>query len=67
MKIKDSVFLVTGAGSGLGAGTARMLVAQGGKVLLVDRNPELGEALAQELGASAAFTQADVTSEEEAA
>ena len=67
MKIKDSVFLVTGAGSGLGAGTARMLVAQGGKVLLVDRTPELGEALAQELGASAAFTQADVTSEEEAA
>ncbi|MBR4876102.1 MAG: SDR family NAD(P)-dependent oxidoreductase [Rhodocyclaceae bacterium] len=67
MKIENSVFLVTGAGSGLGAGTARMLVAQGGKVLLVDRNPELGEALAQELGASAAFTQADVTSEEEAA
>ena len=67
MKIENSVFLVTGAGSGLGAGTARMLVAQGGKVLLVDRNPELGEALAHELGASAAFAQADVANEEEAA
>ena len=67
MKIENSVFLVTGAGSGLGAGTARMLVAQGGKVLLVDRNPELGEALAHELGAAAAFAQADVANEEEAA
>ena len=61
MKIENSVFLVTGAGSGLGAATARMLAARGAKVLLVDRNRELGEAVCKELGEAAAFTQADVS------
>jgi len=36
MKIKDSVFLVTGGGSGLGAATAAMLVGQGAKVVVAD-------------------------------
>ncbi|AYH45035.1 3-hydroxyacyl-CoA dehydrogenase [Azoarcus sp. DN11] len=66
MKIENSVFVVTGGGSGLGAATARMLVAAGGKVVLADVNGEAGEALAQELGASAAFVRTDVTSEDSA-
>lgn len=61
MKIENSVFLVTGAGSGLGAATARMLSENGGKVVLVDLNREAGEALAAELGANAVFVQTDVT------
>ncbi|WP_407279979.1 3-hydroxyacyl-CoA dehydrogenase [Aromatoleum evansii] len=66
MKIENSVFVVTGGGSGLGAATARMLVAAGGKVVLADVNREGGEALAKELGANVVFAQTDVTSEESA-
>lgn len=66
MKIENSVFVVTGGGSGLGAATARMLAAAGGKVVLADVNREGGEALAKELGANVLFAQTDVTSEESA-
>jgi hypothetical protein len=34
MQIQDRVFIVTGGASGLGEGTARMLAANGGKVVL---------------------------------
>lgn len=65
MEIKGNAFVVTGASSGLGAATARMIVAQGGKVVLVDLNPK-GEQLAAELGASARFVATDVTNPESA-
>lgn len=61
MQIKDSVFVVTGGGSGLGAATAHMVVAAGGKVVIVDVVKEVGEATAKELGANACFVQTDVT------
>lgn len=67
MQIKDKVFVVTGGGSGLGAATARQLVAEGGKVVLVDLNRAAGEALAAELGAAARFVEADVAGEASAA
>ncbi|AJP48860.1 3-hydroxy-2-methylbutyryl-CoA dehydrogenase [Rugosibacter aromaticivorans] len=60
MEIKDNGFVVTGASSGLGAATARMLVAQGGRVILADVNPQ-GEQLAAELGVNARFVVTDVT------
>jgi len=63
MQIKDSVFLVTGGASGLGAGTARALAAQGGKVAIADLNRAAGEALAAELGGNARFAECDVSSE----
>ena len=44
MQIKDSVFIVTGGASGLGAGTARLLAAQGGRLVLADMNREAGAA-----------------------
>ncbi|MDY7578475.1 3-hydroxyacyl-CoA dehydrogenase [Herbaspirillum sp. RTI4] len=66
MQIENSVFVVTGAGSGLGAVTARMLVAAGGKVLLADINAESGAAMAQELGAAAHFVKTDITDGESA-
>ena len=34
MEIKGKVFIVTGGASGLGEGTARMLAANGGKVVI---------------------------------
>ncbi len=62
MKIQDNAFIVAGGGSGLGAATARMLVAAGGKVVIADVNPA-GEAIAKELGANARFIRTDVTDE----
>ncbi|MDP1734244.1 MAG: 3-hydroxyacyl-CoA dehydrogenase [Sulfuritalea sp.] len=63
MQIKDSVFIITGGASGLGAGTARMLAAQGGKVILADLNETAGKALAAELGANARFVATNVADE----
>jgi NAD(P)-dependent dehydrogenase (short-subunit alcohol dehydrogenase family) len=63
MQIENSVFVVTGGASGLGAGTARMIVAAGGKVVLADVNKSAGEALAAELGANARFVETDVANE----
>jgi NAD(P)-dependent dehydrogenase (short-subunit alcohol dehydrogenase family) len=63
MQIQDHVFLVTGAASGLGAATARLVAQQGGRVVLADVQREAGETLASELGASARFARTDVTSE----
>lgn len=66
MQIKDKVFLVTGAGSGLGAATARNLAEGGAKVVLLDLNREAGEKVAAELGANARFVETDVASESSA-
>ena len=63
MQIKDSVFVVTGGASGLGAGTARLLVANGGKVVIADLNRAVGEALAAELGGDARFAETNVSDE----
>ena len=61
MQIKNSVFLVTGGASGLGAATARMAAEGGGKVVIADLNVDLGEKLAKELGGR--FARTDVSSE----
>ena len=63
MQIRDNVFVVTGAGSGLGAATAKMIVERGGKVVLADVNPEAGETIAAQLGPNARFVATDVASE----
>lgn len=61
MLIADRVFIVTGGGSGLGAATARMVVHEGGRVVIADVNRAAGEAIAQELGEAARFVAADIT------
>jgi NAD(P)-dependent dehydrogenase (short-subunit alcohol dehydrogenase family) len=61
MQIQDNVFIITGGASGLGAATARMIVENGGKVVLADVQIELGEKLAAELKGK--FVKCDVTSE----
>ncbi len=63
MQIRDSVFLVTGAASGLGAATASMLIEAEAKVIMTDLNDQLGNALATYLGSNARYVHTDVTSE----
>ena len=61
MDISGKVFIVTGGASGLGEGTARMLAAKGGRVVIADMQVEKGEAIAKEIGG--AFMRCDVSSE----
>jgi len=61
MDIAGKVFIVTGGASGLGEGTARMLAANGAKVVVADLQADKGEALAAELGG--AFVRCDVSQE----
>jgi NAD(P)-dependent dehydrogenase (short-subunit alcohol dehydrogenase family) len=63
MQVKDSAFLITGAGSGLGAASARRLAAGGARVALVDVNAAAVEATASELGERAVVVAADVRDE----
>ena len=63
MKISGKVFVVTGGASGLGAATASYLVNQGARVIMVDMNQTLGEALQQQLGGQSKFVALDVTNE----
>jgi len=61
MDIQGKVFIVTGGASGLGEGTARMLAAEGAKVVIADMQAEKGEAIARDIGG--AFVKCDVSSE----
>ena len=65
MDISGKVFIVTGGASGLGEGTARMLAAKGGKIVIADMQADKGEAVAKDLGGAphACFVKCDVTSE----
>ncbi len=63
MKIENSVFIITGGASGLGAATAQALAARGGKILIADLNEAAGKALATELGNGARFVRVDVSNE----
>ena len=62
-RFTGKVAIVTGASTGLGPIMARMLVAEGAKVVLAARRFELVEAEAAAIGADALAVQADVTNE----
>jgi len=64
MQIRNSIFLITGGASGLGAASARMAAENGGKVVIADLQADAGEKLAKELGG--VFVKTDVTSESDA-
>ena len=59
MQISESVVLVTGGGSGLGAATARHFAALGAKVAVLDFNADGAKTVADEIGGLA--LQADVS------
>jgi NAD(P)-dependent dehydrogenase (short-subunit alcohol dehydrogenase family) len=60
-----TITFITGANKGLGYETARRLIEQGHTVLLGARDPELGSAAADALGAR--FVQGDVTDDQSVA
>ena len=59
-RVEDKVAIVTGAASGIGRGCARLLVAEGARVVCTDRD-ERGADVAAEMGAI--FKKLDVTDE----
>lgn len=64
MRIADAVIVVTGAGSGIGAGLARRFIAEGARaVVLADRDLAAAEAVAGRLGSRASAAGLDVTDE----
>jgi hypothetical protein len=56
--------LISGAARGIGAATARELAGRGWNVALVGLEPELLAALAESIGATAAWFEADVTDQD---
>ncbi len=64
MRLQGKVAVVTGAGSGFGAGIARLFAAEGGRVVLADIDGASAEAVAAEIdrdGGAAIGLRADVT------
>ena len=66
MRIGDNSFIVTGGASGLGGATSRMIVANGGRVVIADVQADKSESLARELGSGARFVKCDVSQESDA-
>jgi NAD(P)-dependent dehydrogenase (short-subunit alcohol dehydrogenase family) len=66
-RFEGRVAVVTGGASGLGEATARLLVAEGGQVVIADMGDARGRAVADSLGAAATFVHCDVTVESEVA
>ena len=59
-RLKDKVALITGAGSGFGAGIAKKFVEEGARVGIVDINDQAAKEVAQKLGDCALAITADI-------
>ena len=63
--VKDKVVIITGASSGIGSETARVLARNGAKVVLSARREERLKELANEIGENAVYLKSDVSSFED--
>src|SRR5262245_24291140 len=66
-RVEGKVVAITGAASGLGEATARLMVAEGASVVLADIQDDRGGDLAEALGMAARYLHCDVTSEADVA
>ena len=64
-RVAGKVVLISGGARNIGGASARMLVAEGARVVIGDLLDDEGTALAEELGLSARYVHLDVTSEED--
>ncbi|KJH77902.1 MULTISPECIES: SDR family oxidoreductase [unclassified Pseudomonas] len=64
-RVHGKVALVTGGAKGIGAASACLLAAEGAQVLISDLDVEAGQALAAEIGPTAAFIRHDVSNEDQ--
>src|ERR1700732_3720268 len=62
-RFDNKVVLISGGARGQGAAEARMLVAEGAKVVIGDLLEDEGRRLATELGEAGVFVRLDVTEE----
>ena len=65
--LDGKVVMVTGAASGIGLSTAQLFAAEGARVAMFDRNADLVNETAQQIGPSAMAISGDVTNEEDVA
>lgn len=63
MFLTDKSVIVTGAGSGIGAATARLFIEEGARVVVADYDADAAARIASELGPKAVSFQVDVCSE----
>lgn len=63
-RVKGKVAIVSGASRGVGLADAKLLAAEGAKVILADINTEQGENAAAEIGNAAQFIEHDVSNEQ---
>jgi NAD(P)-dependent dehydrogenase (short-subunit alcohol dehydrogenase family) len=66
-RLEGKTAVITGAASGIGAGTARMFAENGANVVIADMQTDAGKALAAELGDVARFAPCNVTDEDQVA
>lgn len=61
MRLEGKTAIVTGGGSGFGAGIARKFASEGARVMVVDINEDAASAIAGEIGNGAAAQRCDVS------
>lgn len=64
-RIENKIALITGAARGIGAKTAELFVQEGAHVIIADVLDELGQELANSLGANAMYYHLDASQENE--
>jgi len=64
-RVADKVVLVSGAGSGIGRATAKLLAAEGATVIVTDINQPGGLETVQQIGGKARFEEHDTAKEQD--